>query len=147
MKFPALLLTLSFLAPLARAAEDPACIEAYKEETRRIGLKAKRDAKANPPGKDLEAQQRFMAPVHAALKAAAEKAEQCEKNSRAARPGPTAEANRRAKACVDRSQAQATELQRRYAGRTDLSRAEQAARREAENRMVEDRMACLREAR
>lgn len=108
-------------------------------------LQAERDARANPPGRDLEAQRRLMTPVHAALKAAADKAEQCEKASRSARAGP--EADRRAKACTDRAQAQATELQQRYAARTDLSRAEQAARRDEENRMVEERMNCLREAR
>lgn len=87
MKLHALLamLALAGFSPLVHAAEDPACIEAFKEESRRIGLKAERDAKANPPGKDIAAQQRFMAPVHAALKAASEKAEECERKARAAK--------------------------------------------------------------
>jgi hypothetical protein len=76
------------LAPAARAADNPRCIEAYKVEIARIGRDAEAAAKANPPPQDREGQRQYMIPIEKALNAAAEKARLCEEAGRGAAKGP-----------------------------------------------------------
>lgn len=134
-------------APISFAADNPVCLEEYKSEIARIGLDAERKARANPPGRDLKAQQQFMIPVNAAMQAAVERVRQCEEKARGAAPAPSATANLRAKQCIDQADRQITELRQRNAGRNNLSRGEQMALRDEENRIDESRSDCLRQAR
>ena len=155
-------IVLSGFASSSFAADNPACIEAYKTEIARIGRDAERAAAANPPGRDVQAQQlrqavaghggdvqaqqQFMIPIHEAMKAAADRAEQCEKKSRVAKPAPAA-ANvaQRERECMETAENKLTALHQRY-GRSP-SAAEQAAMRGEEGRIGDARMACLRLAR
>ena len=85
-----------------------------------------------------------MMPVHEALKAAAERAEQCNRGSR---PPISAASNIREKQCVDKANQQIAELSQRNANRTNLSRGEQMAQRDEETRITEERMNCMRKSR
>lgn len=134
-------------ASLSAAADNPGCIAEYEAEVRRIVSNAGRDAAANPPGPDIKAQQQFMIPIHQALKAAAERARLCEEKSRGEIPKEiSAAANLRAKQCINKADQQIAELRQRNAGRTNLSRGEQMALRDEENRIDEERAGCLRQA-
>lgn len=149
MKFCSTLMVMVLLgwATLSWAAENPRCIEEYQAEVEGIQRDAMRDAVANPPGRDIQAQQQFMIPVERALKAAAERARQCEEESRGKTRGAiSAAANQRAQHCIVRAEQEITALRRRYAGRADLSRDEQKALREEENRIGDARQECLRKA-
>lgn len=137
-------LILTTLTGLATAADDPQCLAEYKAEEVRITREAERKAAANPPGKDTGAQQRLMAEVHDGLKAAAERAERC---NRARRPPPPADANQRMKQCADRADQQMMELRQRYAGQSKLSFEEQTTIRNEEDRIATARMDCMQKVR
>jgi hypothetical protein len=149
MKFYSTLMVMVLLglATPSGAAEDPRCIEEYQAEVERIQRDAMRAAAANPPGRDIRAQQEFMIPVERALRAAAERARQCEEESRGRTPEAVSKgANQRAQHCIVRAEQEITALQRRYAGRADLSREEQRVLRQEEERIGDARLECLRKA-
>ena len=137
-------LILTALAGPVTAADDPQCLAEYKAEEARITREAERKAAAIPPGNDTGAQQRLMAGVHDGLKAAAERAERC---NRARRPPPPADASQRMKQCADRADQQMTELRQRYAGQSKLSFEEQTTIRSEENRIATARMDCMQKVR
>jgi hypothetical protein len=85
-----------------------------------------------------------MLPVHDALKAAAERAEQCNRSSR---PPLSPDTNIRLTQCTEKASRQIEGLHRNYANRTNLSRNEQMALRNEENRITEERMNCMQKAR
>lgn len=124
------------------AAGNSRCLAEYKVEEARIIHKAEVLAKANPPGRDAKSQQQLMMPIHQALKAAAERAEKCESDSRKSTGNSRLENQ-----CGAIAIEQIDELKKRYAGRSDLSFGEQTARREAQNRIIDSRMKCERDAR
>jgi hypothetical protein len=135
-------------ASLSSAADNSDCLAEYNAEVARITRDAERAAATNPPGRDIKAQQQLLIPVYDALKAAAERASQCEDKSRGETSSPiSAAANLLAKQCIDKADQQITELRQRNAGLTNLSRGEQMALRNEENRIEEERMDCLRQAR
>ena len=137
-------LIVAALAVPAAAADDPQCLAEYKADEARITREAERKAAANPPGNDTSAQQRLMAGVHDGLKAAAERAERC---NRAHRPPPPADANQRMKQCADRADQQVDELRRRYTGRSSLTREEQTTIRDEQDRIATMRMDCMQKVR
>ncbi len=149
MKLTTLLLlnALAGFASLSFAADDPRCLAEYKAEEARILRDAGQAAKANPPGRDLKAQQQLMTPVHDALKAAAEKAENCNREARsAAYRDNKAAIDLRTRQCTEKADRQLDELRQRSAGRADLSRSEQIALRTGQDRILDERMECLRKA-
>jgi hypothetical protein len=150
MKLRALLPLLIFAGVMnqVRAADDSPCMRAYQAEVDRISREAEQAARVNPPGRDLYAQQQFMIPIHDALKAAAERADICEKGL----PGRSSNAavvtaNIRAEQCMDYADRSLVTLRQRNAARPPQTPAERAAAREAENRIGDERAACLRQAR
>lgn len=147
MKLPTLLLVnaLAGFASLSFAADDPRCLAEYKAEEARIMRDAGQAARTNPPGRDLKAQQQIMIPVHDALKAASEKAENCNREARAAAYRDNKAAiDLRTRQCTEKADRQLDELRKRSGGRADLSRDEQIAQRSGENRILDERMECLR---
>lgn len=141
---PLLFIIIAGFAWHASAADNPKCIAEYKAEVARITRDAERAATANPPGRDVKAQQQLMLPVQDALKAAAERAEQC---NRSIRPSQSPDANVRLMQCADNASQQIEELHRGYANRTNLSHNEQMVLRTEENRIYEERMNCMQNAR
>lgn len=141
---PLLFIVLIGFAWHASAADNPRCLAEYEAEEARIMRDLDRAVAANPPGRDVKAQRQLMLPVHDALKAAAERAEQCNRSSR---PPLSADANIRLMQCADKANQQLEGLRRSYANRTNLSRNEQMALREEENRIAEERMNCMQKAR
>ena len=93
VSMPAVLLALvlSALATPTSAADTSRCAADFKAESDRITREAERKAAVNPPGRDQDSQRQFMVPVHAALKAAADRAKECEGRERRA-TGPSAPA-------------------------------------------------------
>jgi hypothetical protein len=138
---------LAGFASLSFAAEDPRCIAEFKAEEARIVREAGQADAVNPPGRDPEAQQQFMIPIHDALKAAAERAKKCQEDSRRAFYRENSAAiDLRIKQCADKADRQISELRQRSAGRAGLSFSEQTALRSEENRISEERMECMRRA-
>lgn len=136
---------LAGFASLALAADDPRCLAEYKAEEARIMRDAEQAAKANPPGRDLKAQQQLMTPVHDALKAAGEKADKCNRDARsAAYRDNQAAIDLRTRQCTEKADRQLDEMRKRSAGRAGLSRDEQIAQRSAQDRILDERMDCLR---
>ena len=132
-------------ASLSFGADDPRCLAEYTAAEARILRDAGQAAKANPAGNDLKAQQQLMIPVHAALKAVAEKAENCNREARgAAYRDNKAAIDLRTRQCTEKADRQLAELQQRSAGRSGSSRDEQIAVRTEQDRIVNERMDCLR---
>jgi hypothetical protein len=134
----ALLLTST---PQAQTGESR-CTRDFKAEQTRIEREAM--ARAPAPGSDQATQQRFMQGVHAQLQAAAARAEACEAASRPQPGSPAAQAAAaKAQQCTDTAQ--------RELDRVKLppqpSFEQQRAHREAETRILDARMDCLRRAR
>ncbi len=141
MKYVLALICSLLLAATARA-ENPRCIAEFEAESVRIQREAM--ARAPAPGSDQETQRQFMAPIHAALEAAGAKARACEE---ASRPQPGSPA---AQAAVARER-QCTDTANREIDQIKLppkpSFEQQRAYREAETRILDARMDCLRRAR
>ena len=134
---------ISALVLCAPAWADPArCRTAYDAEVARIEREAL--PHAPPPGSDVRTQQQFMAGVHARLEAAARRAEQCEQ---ASRPKPDAAARQatqiRQQQCAELADREYAMLRQRGGGN---SPEQQRDRREAEMRIMDERMACMRNA-
>lgn len=147
MKHHLLLLVIPLLCffVLPASADDPACLATYKTEEARIT----REHSARPPGNDLAAQQRWSLSLHTALKNAEQRARQCEENSRRSPAGQAAQRDAQARqmVCADTAERQLADLRLRFAGHSTLSREEQMAQREAEMRIVDERMNCMRQSR
>ena len=142
---PVLFLTLLALAPCIHAAENPRCLEEYKTEVARIGREAEMAAKANPPPKDIEGQRQYMVPIERALRAAAEKADQCERAGRDRSKDAGSINAIRAQQCADDVDRQLTTLQRRYNG--NMPSQEREALRAQEKKLENARADCMRQAR
>jgi hypothetical protein len=118
------------------------CVTDFKAEQARIEREAM--ARAPAPGSDQATQQRFMQGVHTQLKAAADRAEACEAASRP-KPGSPA-----AQAAIARDQ-QCKDTATRELDKIKLpnqpSFEQQRAYREAETRILDGMMDCVRKAR
>ncbi len=139
-----LLLGALLLATTARA-ENPRCLAEFEAESARIQREAM--ARAPAPGSDTRTQQQFMAPIHAALEAAAARARACEEASRPKPGSPAAQAAMaREQQCADTANRDLAQLRQRLPqGQAGME--QQRAQREAENRILDARMDCLRRAR
>jgi hypothetical protein len=129
----------------AAAAADARCTAQLRADQARI----ERELAATAPRKgDLHAEQQFSARMHALLEAAADKHDACE---RAARPVPTpadkAAQQARAGECDATARRRLEELDQRMRGRPNPPMAEQAAAREEQTRIVDERMRCMRAVR
>jgi hypothetical protein len=139
-----LLLGALLLATTARA-ENPRCLAEFEAESARIQREAM--ARAPAPGSDTSTQQQFMAPIHAALEAAAARARACEEASRPKPGSPAAQAAvARERQCADTANRDLDQLRQRLP-QGQASMEQQRAQREAENRILDARMDCLRRAR
>lgn len=122
-------------APLAATAQDK-CTTQYDAEQARIV----REFAAKAPQKgDRDAEVAWARNLDAALAASAKRAEDC---TRASKPAPSPAMVANEKACMEAVSRRADELQKRYGART-MTTQEQIARRGEEDRLVEDRMACM----
>ncbi len=141
MKYALALICSLLLATTARA-ENPRCIAEFEAESARIQREAM--ARAPAPGSDQNTQQRFMQGVHSQLEAAAARARTCEEASRP-RPGSPA-----AQAAIARDQ-QCKDTAKRELDQIKLppkpSFEQQRAYREAETRILDAMMDCVRRAR
>lgn len=142
---PVLLLALLALAPYVHAAENQRCIEDYKTEIARIGREAEMAARANPPPKDIEGQRQYMIPIERAMRAAAEKADQCERAGRDRSKDVAAVNAIRAQQCADDVDRQLAMLQRRYNG--NMPSQEREALRAQEKKLEDARADCMRQVR
>ncbi len=134
-------ITLFFLAallPLAAAAQDKCTAQGAAEQDRIV-----REFSSRPPAKgDKDAELTWSRNLHAALAAAAKRAEDCTRSNRAAVPPAVAAKEQECIAGVSR---RTDELNKRYRGRT-LSTQEQVTRRSEEDHLLEERMACMNRA-
>jgi hypothetical protein len=141
------LLTLigAVLLAAAARAENPRCLAEFEAESARIQHEAM--ARAPAPGSDARTQQQFMRPIHDALKAAEERARACEE---ASRPQPGSPAARAAMAreqqCTDSANREIDQIRQRLP-KDNPSFEQQRAYREAETRILDARMDCIRRAR
>jgi hypothetical protein len=134
------------VAPVTAA--ESRCEAAFKAESDRISREAERKAAANPPGRNLESQRQFMEPIHAALKAAADRAQECEERERrAAGPSAPAAVARREMDCNIRAEQETEYLRRQREMRKNPTATEQSAFRDAETRIAENRRACMSQPR
>ena len=139
-----LFMSLMALAGLCGAADDPKCLAEFKAEEARITREAERAAAANPPARgDLKAQQQMMQPVHAALEAAARRAEDC---NRRRRPPLSQDASARMNECARKADQEMDALRRKYSGIQKPTFAEQTAERDESLRIADQRMACMQKA-
>ncbi|MCZ8252197.1 MAG: hypothetical protein O9318_06985 [Hylemonella sp.] len=143
MKTALALASALLLAAAAQAQTgESRCTQDFKAEQARIEREAM--ARAPAPGSDQATQQRFMQGVHAQLQAAAARAEACEA---ATRPQPGSAAAQ----AIAAKQQQCTDMAKRELDQIKLppqpSFEQQRAYREAETRILDARMDCLRRAR
>lgn len=144
MKYALTLLCSLLLVTTARA-EDPRCAAQYEAEADRIQREAMAHAPA--PGSDQNTQRQFMQGVHSQLKAAAARAEACEQASRPKTGSPAAQAAvGREQQCADAANRELDQLKRRMP-QGQPSMEQQRVQREAETRILDARMDCLRRAR
>lgn len=124
------------LVPVVANAEDTCDARGVAEQ-----VEIEREFSRNrPPSGDKDAELAWAKNLDSALAAAANRAEDCSRANKKA-TGPTAAQNEQQ--CAAKASQQADELDKKYRGRT-LSAEEQAARRSEENRLLEERMACMR---
>lgn len=144
MKYALSLLCTLLLATTARA-ENPRCAAEFEAESARIQREAM--ARAPAPGSDTRTQQQFMQGMHAQLQAAAAKARACEEASQPKPGSPAAQAAMaREQQCSDTANRELDQLRQRLP-QGQASTDQQRAQREAENRILDARMDCLRRAR
>lgn len=145
MKYVLALVCGLLLATMARA-ENPRCLAEFEAESARIQREAM--ARAPAPGSDTRTQQQFMAPVHAALQAAAAKARACEEASRPQTGSPAAQAAAaRAQQCTDTANREIDQARAGMQAQGRPTMEQQRAYREAEDRILDARADCLRRAR
>ena len=117
------------------------CITQLKAEQARIEREAM--ARAPAPGSDQATQQRFMQGVHTQLNAAADRAEACEAASRPKAGSPATQAAAvRAQQCTDTANRELDQIKLP----PQASFEQQRTYREAQTRILDARMACLRRA-
>lgn len=135
-RLSALLPLLALLAPPISALAQPSCTERYQAEQERIA----REFTAQPPKKgDKEAELAWSKKLHAALAESAKNADQCERDARRA-VSPSAQAAENE--CIAANNRRTDELTKKYRDRT-LDRAGQATRRQEEQQLLDERMACV----
>ena len=139
----ALIAGLLAVASQSGAADVPQCLSEFKAEEARIVREAGRAATANPPGGDLKAQQQIVQAVHAALEAAAKRADDCNRRSR---PAISQDAIARMNQCALKADQEMDALQRAYNKIQNPSFAEQTAMRNEGSRVSDQRMACMKKA-
>jgi len=127
--------------PVAMPAPDTdPCLTAAKAEEERIT----REYSARPPGPDRDAQVQWSKGLHAALEGVERRERKCQEDRR---PKPGSAAFQKnlesAQQCTAKANLQIAELDRRYQGRT-LSATEQRTIRDAQTRIVDERMECIR---
>ncbi len=126
------------LLPLAAIAQDKCTAQGQAEQDRIV-----REFSSQLPAKgDKDAELTWSRNLHAALAAAAKRAEDCTRSSRAAIP-PAAAAKEQE--CIAGSNRRADEFEKRYRGRT-LTAQEQSTKRAEEQRLIEERMSCSNRA-
>ena len=134
-------ITLSLLVallPLAANAQDKCTTQGEAEQNRIV-----REFSSQPPAKgDRDAELTWSKNLHAALAAAAKRAEDCVRSNRAAIPPATAA---KEEACIAGNNRRTDEFDKRYRGRT-LTAQEQAMRRIEEQRLIEERISCTSRA-
>jgi hypothetical protein len=130
------LVVLFATVPLAASAADR-CTDQAQAEVDRVTreFSAKRPAQG-----DQQAERAWSSELHTALAAIGKRADAC---ASAQRSNPPPEAAQKQQACVAASHSRLEALQKKYAGRP-MTPQEQATRRDEENQLVEDRMACMR---
>ena len=118
---------------------DP-CLTAAKAEAARI----EREYTARPPGPDKDAQVQWSKALHAALEGVERRARKCEEDRRP-KPGSAAfqKILESEQQCSAKANMQIAELDRRYQGRTP-SATEQRTIRDAQTRIMDERMECVR---
>lgn len=132
-----ILLVLTLLSPLLSAQDK--CIAQGQAEQARI----QREFASNRPAQgDRDAEVAWARNLHAALAIAARRAEDC---ARASRQTTAPAAAAREQECAAKANQQLAELQNKYRGKS-MSTQEQIARRGEEERLLDDRMACIRGA-
>jgi hypothetical protein len=136
-----LLVGCSLPAAVASAADQ--CLETVRAEQARV----EREFTARPPGPSREAQIQWSRELHAALEEIEKRARQCEEDRRPKPGSPEFERDGDAlRQCLAGIDQKLADLDARYKG-SSLDKAEQAARREAESRLLDERMACQRAVR
>jgi hypothetical protein len=126
------------LLPLAASAQDKCTVQGEAEQNRIV-----REFSGQPPAKgDKDAEITWSKNLHAALAAAAKRAEDCARSNKSAIPPATAA---KAQECIAGNNRRADEFDKRYRGRT-LTAPEQATRRAEEQRLIEERMSCTNRA-
>lgn len=124
------------LVPLAATAQDTCDARGLAEQDQ-----IQREFSRNrPPSGDKDAELAWAKNLDSALAAAANRAEDCGRANKKAK-GPMAARNEQR--CAAKASQQAEELNKKYRGRT-LSTDEQAAKRSEENRLLEERVACMK---
>jgi hypothetical protein len=122
------------------APDAEPCLTAAKAEEARIT----REHMARPPGPDRDAQVQWSKSLHAALEGVERRARKCEEDRR---PKPGSAAFQKnleaAQQCTAKANMQIAELDRRYQGRTP-SATEQRTIRDAQSRIIDERMECVR---
>jgi hypothetical protein len=127
--------------PVAMPAPDTdPCLTAAKAEEERIT----REYSARPPGPDRDAQVQWSKALHAALAGVERRVRKCEEDRRP-KPGSAAfQKNLESEQqCSAKANMQIAELDRRYQGRTP-SATEQRTIRDAQTRIMDERMECVR---
>ena len=118
---------------------DP-CVTAATADAEQIT----REYSARPPGPDKDAQVQWSKGLHAALQGVERRERKCQEDRR---PKPGSAAFQKnlesAQQCTAKANLQIAELDRRYQGRT-LSATEQRTIRDAQTRIVDERMECIR---
>jgi hypothetical protein len=131
---------LAYPAAAMPAPETDPCLTAAKAEEERIT----REYMARPPGPDRDAQVQWSKGLHAALAGVERRVRKCEEDRR---PKPGSAAFQKnleaAQQCSAKANSQIAELDRRYQGRTP-SATEQRTIRDAQTRIVDERMECIR---
>jgi hypothetical protein len=118
---------------------DP-CVTAAEAEAARI----QREYTARPPGPDRDAQVQWSKALHAALEGVERRERKCQEDRR---PKPGSAAFQKnlesAQQCSAKANMQIAELDRRYQGRTP-SATEQRTIRDAQTKIMDERMECIR---
>jgi hypothetical protein len=131
---------LTFPAAAMPAPDTDPCLAAAKADEAQIT----REYTARPPGPDRDAQVQWSKGLHAALEGVERRERKCQEDRR---PKPGSAAFQRnlesAQQCSAKANMQIAELDRRYQGRT-LSATEQRTIRDAQTRIVDERMECIR---
>lgn len=133
-----MLIFLTAIVPLGATAQDQCTTQGQAEQDRIV----REFSSQRPTRGDKDAELTWSRNLNQALAAAAARAEDCTRSSKAAIPSATVA---KEQACIAESHRRAEEIDKRYRGRT-LTAPEQATRRAEEQRLIEERMSCTNRA-